>query len=116
LRSSEQGADTVRGILYYVDGPRPVELHGLERLVFEDLSLQEARLLMLVPAVRSPGLPPATATVRGRVFNCHEDNRVLIHNSWGITDVHVAARCHLVTMLLPADDLETLERGEHSCA
>ena len=106
----------MRGILYYVDGPQPVELHGLERLVFEDLTVKEAQTLMSVPAVRSLGMPLDTATMRGRVFNCHEDNRVLIRNSWGITDVHVAARRHRVTMLLPADDLETLEQGEHADA
>jgi hypothetical protein len=106
----------MRGILYYVDGPRPIELHGLERLVFEDLTVDEAQALMSVPAVRLPGSPLETATVRGRVFNRHEDNRVLIRNAWGITDVHVAARRHLVTMLLPAEDLETLERGEKADA
>ncbi len=106
----------MRGILYYVDGPRPVELQGLERLVFEDLTVPEAQVLMTVPAVRLPGLPLGTTTVRGRVFNRHEDNRVLIRNSWGITDVHVAARQHVVTMLLPVDDLETLEQGEQKDA
>ena len=106
----------MRGILYYVDAPRPIELHGLERLVFEDLTVAEAQELMSVPAVRSPGDRLETATVRGRVFNRHEDNRVLIRNAWGITDVHVAARQHLVVMLLPADDLQTLERGEQTHA
>jgi hypothetical protein len=106
----------MRGILYYVDGPRPIELHGLERLVFDDLTVDEARTLMSVPAARSAGLPLETATIRGRAFNCHEDNRVLIRNKWGITDVHVAARQHRVSMLLPSDDLETLERDEQSHA
>ena len=102
----------MRGILYYVDGPRPVELHGLERLVFEDLTVAEAQTLMSVPAVRTPGVPAEAAPLRGRTYSRHEDNRVLIRNSWGITDVHVAARKHLVTMLLPVEDLETLERGD----
>ncbi len=106
----------MRAILYYVDGPRPLELAGLERLVFEDLTLEDARTLMTIPAARAPGLPLEPATVRGRSFNRHEDNRVLIRNSWGITDVHVAARQHVVTMLLPADDLETLERRDREHA
>jgi hypothetical protein len=99
----------MRAILYYVDGPRPFELHGLERLVFDNLTLAEAQSLMRVPDVRQPGEPLDTVEFRGRVFNRHEDNRVLIRNEWGITDVHVAARKHLVTMLVTADDIDTLE-------
>ena len=102
----------MRGILYYVDGPRPFELHGLERIVFEDLSVSEAQALMRVPSVRQPGEPLETETVRDRVFNRHEDNRVLIRNEWGITDVHVAARRHLVTMLLAAEDLAALAQAD----
>ena len=98
----------MRGILYYVDGPRPFELRGLERLIFDDLTTAEAQTLMRVPGVRQPGDPVESVEFRGRHFNRHEDNRVLIHNSWGITDVHVAARRHLVTMLVTAEDLATL--------
>lgn len=98
----------MRGILYYVDGPRPFELRGLERLIYDDLTTAEAQMLMRVPAVRQPGDPLHTIELRGRLFNQHEDNRVLIHNAWGITDVHVAARRHVVTMLLTAEDLAAL--------
>jgi hypothetical protein len=98
----------VRGILYYVDGPRPLELHGLERLVFDALTVAEAQTLMRLPAVRQPGADLRVEQLRGRAFTCHEDNRVLIANRWGITDVHVAARRHLVTMLVPTDDLLAL--------
>jgi hypothetical protein len=99
----------MRAILYYVDGPRPFELHGLERLVFDNLTLAEAQTLMRVPSVRQPGAPLETVEFRDRVFNRHEDNRVLIRNQWGITDVHVAARKHLVTILVTAEDIDTLE-------
>jgi hypothetical protein len=101
----------MRGILYYVDGPRPFELRGLERLIYDDLTIDEARILMRVPAVRQPGDAMQTIALRGRQFNQHEDNRVLIHNAWGITDVHVAARRHLVTMLVTAEDLAALSVG-----
>jgi hypothetical protein len=36
----------------------------------------------------------------------------LIHNHWGITDIHVADRRSLVTMLLPTDDLTALLRED----
>jgi hypothetical protein len=98
----------MRGILYYVDGPRPFELRGLERLLYDELTTEEARTLMRVPGVRQPGDPMEVVAFRGRMFNRHEDNRVLIHNSWGITDVHVVARRHLVTMLITAEDLAVL--------
>ena len=99
----------MRAIVYYVDGPRPIELHGLERLIYDDLSVLEAQTLMRLPRVRQPGEPLQTLEFRGRVFNQHEDNRVLIRNTWGITDVHVAGRRHLVTMLVTTDDLASLE-------
>src|SRR5258708_4398577 len=98
----------MRGILYYVDGPRPFELRGLERLIFDGLSTAEAQTLMRVPCVRQPGDPVDSLEFRGRNFNRHEDNRVLIYNAWGITDVHVAARRQMVTMLITAEDLATL--------
>ncbi len=99
----------MRAILYYVDEPRPFELHGLQRLIYDDLSVAEAQTLMRIPSVRTPGESLATIEFRGRTFNRHEDNRVLIYNEWGITDVHVAGRRHLVTMLLTAEDLAALE-------
>lgn len=98
----------MRAILYYVDGPRPIELHGLERILYAGLSRAEAQTLMRLPATRVPGAELARIEFRGRVFNCHEDNRVLIYNNWGITDVYVVERKHLVTMLIPAEDVETL--------
>lgn len=98
----------MRAIVYYVEQPMPLELHGLERIVFDDLSTAEAQLLMQVPAVRVPGAPLERVEFRGRAFNRHEDNRVLIHNRWGITDVYVAHRRHYLTMLLTAEDLATL--------
>jgi hypothetical protein len=98
----------MRAILYYVEEPQPIELHGLQRLVFDDLSLEEARTLMLIPAVRQPGVPMERLAFRGREYVRHEDNRVLIHNHWGITDIHVADRRSLVTMLIPAEDLAGL--------
>jgi hypothetical protein len=99
---------TVRGILYYVDEPRPFELHGLQRLIYDELTTAEAQILMRIPVVRTPGEPLEALEFRGRQFNRHEDNRVLIRNEWGITDVHVANRCHLVTMLVTAEDLAAL--------
>ena len=63
---------------------------------------------MQLPRVREPGTPPATLEFRGRTFNRHEDNRVLIRNKWGITDVYVAQRRHYMTMLLTAEDLAAL--------
>jgi hypothetical protein len=99
----------MRAILYYVDGPRAFELHGLERLIYDDVTFAEAQTLMRVPSVREPGAPLETIEFRDRVFNRHEDNRVLIRNQWGITDVHVAGRKYLVTMLVTADDLDTLD-------
>jgi hypothetical protein len=36
----------------------------------------------------------------------------LIRNEWGITDVHVANRKYLVTMLLTAEDLASLKDEE----
>jgi hypothetical protein len=98
----------MRGILYYVDEPRPFELHGLQRLIYDALTTAEAQILMRIPAVRSPGEPLEVVEFRGRRFNRHEDNRVLIRNEWGITDVHVANRRYLVTMLVTAEDLATL--------
>src|ERR1700744_470554 len=102
----------MRAILYYVEAPRPGELHGLQRLVFENLEKDEAQTLMRVPAVRQPGVPPAPVTFRGREYARHEDNRVLISNHWGITDVYVLERKALVTMLLPREDLTELTGGE----
>ena len=99
----------MRAIVYYVAQPQPVELHGLERLIYDDLSVAEAQLLMRLAAVRRPGEPMTSVEFRGRVFNCHEDNRVLIRNNWGLTDVYVADRRHRVTMLVPVEDLATLE-------
>jgi hypothetical protein len=101
----------MRAILYYVDGPRPFELRGLERIVYDDVTVAEARALMRIPSVREPGNPLETLEFRDRLFNLHEDNRVLIHNEWGITDVHVAGRRHLVTMLVTAEDLATLDQA-----
>jgi hypothetical protein len=98
----------MRAIVYYVEKPMPFELHGLERIVYDDLSTVEAQTLMQVPAVRTPGAPLESVQFRGRAFNRHEDNRVLIHNRWGITDVYVANRRHYMTMLLTAEDLATL--------
>lgn len=100
----------MRAIVYYISQPTLFELHGLERLLYDDLTMAEAKALMQIPAVRSPDAPPATVEFRGRVFNRHEDNRVLIRNAWGITDVHVVNRRQYTTMLLPADDLAVLER------
>ncbi|HVC81142.1 MAG TPA: hypothetical protein VNL35_11655 [Chloroflexota bacterium] len=102
----------MRGILYYVEEPKPIELHGLQRLMFEDLTLEEARILMRIPGVRQPGVPTESLTLRGRLYNSHEDNRVLIHNHWGITDIHVVGRRSLVTMLLPSEDLTVLLRED----
>ncbi|HEY8282979.1 MAG TPA: hypothetical protein VIJ28_01200 [Chloroflexota bacterium] len=102
----------MRAVLYYVEEPKPIELHGLQRLVFEDLTLEEARTLMRIPAVRQSGVPIEALILRGTAYNCHEDNRVLIHNHWGITDIHVADRRSLVTMLLPTDDLTALLRED----
>ena len=104
----------MRGILYYTDGPRPFELHGLERIVYDDLTVAEAQVLMRVPSVRQPGADLETVHLRDRLFNCHEDNRVLVRNAWGITDVHVAGRRHLVTMLVTAEDLGALESASDS--
>ena len=102
----------MRAIVYYVPQPMPYELHGLERLVYDQLSMAEAQTLMDLPTVREPHQPLATLVFRDRVFFCHEDNRVLIRNHWGITDVHVANRRYLVKMLIPAEDLGTLEEGD----
>lgn len=102
----------MRAILYYVEEPRPFELHGLQRLIYDGLSVAEAQALMRIPAVREPGAPLESLEFRGRSFNRHEDNRVLVRNEWGITDVHVANRRYLVTMLLAAEDLEALAEGE----
>jgi hypothetical protein len=102
----------VRAILYYVEEPRPGELHGLQRLVFEDLDKDEARTLMQVPAVRKPGIPLQPVTFRGREYARHEDNRALISNHWGITDVYVMERRSLITMLLPREDLAELHRED----
>jgi len=88
------------------------ELHGLQRLLYEGLTVAEAQALMRIPAVRRPGEPLESLEFRGSQFNRHEDNRVLIHNEWGITDVHVAKRQYLVTMLLTAEDLATLTDEE----
>jgi len=104
--------DRMRAILYYVEEPRPIELHGLQRFVFEDLTLDEARILMRIPGVRQPGVPTESLIFRGQLYNSHEDNRVLIHNHWGITDIHVADRRHLVHMLLPPEDLVALLRED----
>jgi len=98
----------MRAILYYVDEPQPIELHGLQRLVFEDLTLDEARTLMRIPGVRQPGIANERLTFRGREYNSHEDNRLLLYNHWGITDIHVAERRSLVTMLIPTEDLTVL--------
>jgi hypothetical protein len=98
----------MRAIVYYVERPMPFELHGLDRIIYDDLTTAEARLLMRVPAVREPAAPLETVEFRGRTFNRHEDNRVLIQNKWGITDVYVANRRHYMTMLLTAEDLATL--------
>jgi hypothetical protein len=98
----------MRAIVYYVQQPMPFELHGLERIIYDDLTTPEAQALMQLPSVREPGVPLETMEFRGRVFNRHEDNRVLIRNAWGITDVYVANRRHHMTMLLTADDLATL--------
>ena len=99
---------TVLAIVYYVPQAMPFELHGLERIRYDDLTTPEAQALMALPAVRVPGVPVETLEFRGRVFNCHEDNRVLIRNAWGITDVYVADRKHKMTMLLTAEDLTVL--------
>ncbi len=98
----------MRAIVYYVPQPMPFDLHGLQRIVYDDLSMAEAQALMQVPAVREPGEPLTTLEFRGMVFNRHEDNRVLIRNAWGITDVFVANRRHYMTMLVTADDLQLL--------
>lgn len=98
----------MRAILYYTEEPQPFELHGLRRLVFDDLGLDEARALMQIPAVRRTGEPLERAVFRGQEYARHEDNRVLIYNHWGITDIHVADRRSLVTMLIPAEDLTHL--------
>ena len=42
------------------------------------------------------------------MFNRHEDNRVLIYNAWGITDIQVADRRVRVTNLITAEDLTLL--------
>jgi hypothetical protein len=99
---------TMRAILYYVEAPRPGELHGLQRLVFENLEKDEAQTLMQVPAVRQPGVPLPPVTFRGREYARHEDNRAIISNHWGITDVYVLERKSLITMLLPREDLAEL--------
>lgn len=106
----------MRAIVYYVERPTPFELHGLERIVYDDLTTAEAQTLMRVPAVREPGAPVEVVEFRGRTFNRHEDNRVLIHNAWGITDVHVANRRHYLTMLLTAEDLAILREPPESHA
>jgi hypothetical protein len=106
----------MRAILYYVDGPRPIELHGLERIIYDELSVAEAQTLMRLPAARTPGAELSRVEFRGRVFNCHEDNRVLIYNRWGITDVYVAERRHPVTMLIPAEDVATLTESSRTDA
>ena len=98
----------MRAILYYVDEPKPFELHGLQRLVYDDLTMPEAQTLMRIPDVREPGVPMSTQEFRGRIFNRHEDNRVLLYNAWGITDISVADRRVRVTTLITADDLATL--------
>ena len=102
----------MRAILYYVDAPRPGELHGLQRLVFENVDKEEARTLMQAPAVRQPGVPLPPLTFRGREYARHEDNRAIISNHWGITDVYVLERRSLITMLLPREDLAELMREE----
>lgn len=102
----------MRAILYYVAQPMPGELHGLERSIYADLSQAEAQILMRVPAVREPGAALESVEFRDRVFNRHEDNRVLIHSKWGITDVYVVNRRSYVSMLLPAEDLAALESGD----
>jgi hypothetical protein len=98
----------MRAILYYIDEPKPFELHGLQRVVYDDLTMLEAQALMQIPDVRQPGVPMSTQEFRGRVFHRHEDNRVLIYNTWGITDISVADRRVRVTNLITADDLSTL--------
>jgi len=98
----------MRAILYYVEAPRPGELHGLQRLVFENLEKEEAQILMRIPAVRQPGVSQAPLTFRGREYARHEDNRAIISNHWGITDVYVLERRSLITMLLPREDLREL--------
>ena len=100
----------MRAILYYVEAPRPGELHGLQRLLFDDLDKDEARTLMQVPAVRQPGVPLRPVEFRGREYARHEDNRAIISNHWGITDVYVLERRSLITMLLPREDLVELTR------
>ena len=102
----------MRAILYYVDAPRMGELHGLQRLVFENLEKEEAQTLMRVPAVRQPGIPLPSLTFRGREYARHEDNRAIISNHWGITDVYVLERKSLITMLLPREDLTELTRED----
>lgn len=102
----------MRGIVYYVPQSMPVELHGLERIVYEDLTTAEAQTLMRLPAVRDPGAPLEPLEFRGRSFNRHEDNRVLLHNTWGITDVFVAHRRFYMTNLVPTEDLKTLEKHD----
>lgn len=102
----------MQAILYYVSQPMPGELHGLERSVYADLTAAEAQALMRVPAVREPGAALESIAFRDRVFNRHEDNRVLIRSKWGITDVYVVNRRSYVSMLLPAEDLEALEAGD----
>jgi hypothetical protein len=106
----------MRAILYYVDAPRPGELHGLQRLVFDNLDKDEAQTLMRVPAVRQPGVPLPPLTFRGREYARHEDNRTIISNHWGITDIYVLERKSLVTMLLPREDLKELMREDVSDA
>ena len=106
----------MRAILYYVDAPRPGELHGLQRLVFDNLDKDEAQTLMQVPAVRQPGVPLPPLTFRGREYARHEDNRTIISNHWGITDIYVLERKSLVTMLLPREDLKELMREDVSDA
>ena len=55
----------MRAILYYVEAPQPFELHGLQRLVYEDLTVTEARMLMQIPEVREPGRAHGHAGVPG---------------------------------------------------
>jgi hypothetical protein len=98
----------MRAILYYVEEPKPFELHGLQRLVYDDLTILEAQALMRIPQVRQPGAQVSALEFRGRMFNQHEDNRVLIYNTWGITDIQVADRRVRVTSLITAEDLATL--------
>jgi hypothetical protein len=106
----------MRAILYYVDAPQPFELHGLQRLIYDDLTVAEAQALMQIPAVREQGVPLPTQEFRGRQFNRHEDNRVLIYNTWGITDIQVADRRVRVTSLITAADLAALLETAHADA